>query len=77
MKRETPEIIMTKKSTIGHITPAGANIFAELGFTSDEAEQYLVESNEIIRQEIDRKAQLTQDMIRDAPIAYPSRDLEV
>ena len=76
MKRETPENIMKKKNTIGHITPAGANIFAELGFAPDEAEQCLAESNAIIRQEIARKAQRTQ-MIRDDPIANPSCDTDI
>ena len=39
---------MKKESNIGHVTPAGANIFAELGFDAKDAKQYLAESNAII-----------------------------
>ena len=67
---------MKKTSTIGHITPAGVNIFAELGFAPDEAEKYLAESNDIIRREIARNAQCMQNMTRDALIADSSCDTE-
>ena len=39
---------MKKAFNIGHVTPAGANIFAELGFSAKVAKQYLAESNAII-----------------------------
>jgi predicted XRE-type DNA-binding protein len=39
---------MKKKPDIGHVTPVGANIFADLGFAPEDAKQYLAESNAII-----------------------------
>lgn len=42
---------MKKASNIGHVTPAGANIFSELGFAAKDAEEYLAESNVIVARE--------------------------
>ena len=41
---------MRRTVNAGHVTPAGANIFAELGFPADEAQNYLAESARRIAQ---------------------------
>jgi predicted XRE-type DNA-binding protein len=48
---------------IRHITPAGANLFAELGFTSDEAERYQAESQALIAQTLALKEQLMGELV--------------
>ena len=47
---------------LGHITPAGANIFAELGFESDEASKLLSESNKIISEKLAIKETLMTEL---------------
>lgn len=42
---------MKKASHIGHITPAGANIFEDLGFSAEDAKRYSAESKAIINRE--------------------------
>jgi len=46
------------KTTSGHITPVGGNIFADLGFAPEEAAALQAESKRIILEK--RKAVLTQ-----------------
>jgi hypothetical protein len=41
-----------KNIKLGHITPAGANIFVELGFEPAEAAKLLSESNKIISEKL-------------------------
>ena len=47
---------------LGHITPAGANIFAELGFEPDEAAKLLSESNKIISEKLAIKETLMTEL---------------
>ena len=49
---------MKRDMKLGHITPAGANIFAELGFEPNEASKLLSESNKIISEKLAIKESL-------------------
>ena len=49
---------MKRNTELGHITPAGANIFADLGFEPDEAVQLLEERNKIISEKLSIKESL-------------------
>ena len=53
---------MKRNSKLGHITPAGANIFAELGFEPDEAAKLLSESNKIISEKLVIKEALMTEL---------------
>ena len=46
---------------IRHITPPGANLFAELGFAPDEAEQFNAE----LRQQVDQAKQLKLQLMQE------------
>ena len=46
---------------IRHITPPGANLFAELGFAPDEAEQFNAE----LRQQVDHAKQLKLQLMKE------------
>lgn len=43
---------MKRNTKLGHITPAGANIFADLGFKPEEAAKLLNESNKVISEKL-------------------------
>lgn len=43
---------MSTESIIKHVTPAGGNIFSDLGFEPDEAEKLLVETDAIIAEKL-------------------------
>lgn len=45
-----------------HITPAGGNIFLDLGFSKEEAERLLAESDRIIDQKLAIKQQLMTEI---------------
>ena len=47
---------------MGHITPVGANIFAELGFEPKEAAKLLEESNKIISEKLFIKESLMTEL---------------
>jgi hypothetical protein len=47
---------------IRHITPPGANLFAELGFAPDEAEQFNAELRRQVDEDRQLKRQLTQEL---------------
>jgi hypothetical protein len=49
---------MNIDTKVRHITKAGTNIFLDLGFTPDEAEQYRVES-------LRRNEKVNQDRVKD------------
>jgi len=53
---------MRRNSKLGHITPAGANIFAELGFEPKEAAKLLEESNKIISEKLSIKESLMTEL---------------
>lgn len=53
---------MKRNTKLGHITPAGANIFADLGFEPDEAVQLLEESNKIISEKLSIKESLMTEL---------------
>ena len=53
---------MKRNVKLGHITPAGANIFAELGFEPDEAAKLLSESNKIISEKLAIKESLMTEL---------------
>lgn len=53
---------MKRNSTLGHITPAGANIFADLGFAPEEAAKLLEESNKIISEKLAIKQSLMTEL---------------
>lgn len=53
---------MKRNSTLGHITPAGANIFADLGFAPEEAAMLLEESNKIISEKLAIKQSLMTEL---------------
>jgi predicted XRE-type DNA-binding protein len=53
---------MKRNSKLGHITPAGANIFAELGFEPKEAAKLLEESNKIISEKLSIKESLMTEL---------------
>jgi predicted XRE-type DNA-binding protein len=53
---------MKRNSKLGHITPAGANIFAELGFEPKEASKLLEESNMIISAKLSIKESLMTEL---------------
>ena len=53
---------MKRNSKLGHITPAGANIFAELGFEPKEAAKLLQESNKIISEKLSIKESLMTEL---------------
>lgn len=46
---------------IRHVTPPGANLFAELGFAPAEAEQFHAE----LRQQVDQAKQLKQQLMQE------------
>ncbi|MDW5417457.1 hypothetical protein R6242_12860 [Iodobacter sp. CM08] len=46
-------------TTIQHMTPVGANLFAELGFAPEEAQRYHAES----QKQIDTALMLTEQLI--------------
>ncbi len=46
----------------GHITPAGANIFADLGFDPEEAAKLLKESNMMISEKLAIKESLMTEL---------------
>ena len=53
---------MKRNIKLGHITPAGTNIFAELGFESIEAAKLLSESNKIISEKLAIKETLMTEL---------------
>ena len=53
---------MNRNSKLGHITPVGANIFAELGFEPKEAAKLLEESNKIISEKLFIKESLMTEL---------------
>ncbi len=53
---------MKRNTKLGHITPAGANIFADLGFEPDEAVRLLEESNKIISEKLSIKESLMTEL---------------
>ena len=53
---------MKRNSKLGHITPAGANIFAELGFEPKEAAKLLEDSNKIISEKLSIKESLMTEL---------------
>lgn len=53
---------MKRNIKLGHITPAGANIFAELGFDPNEAAKLLGESNKIISEKLAIKEALMTEL---------------
>lgn len=53
---------MKSNSKLGHITPAGANIFAELGFEPKEAAKLLEESNKVISEKLSIKESLMTEL---------------
>jgi len=54
---------MKRNSKLGHITPVGANIFAELGFEPKEAAKLLEESNKIISEKLFIKESLMTELL--------------
>lgn len=54
---------MSKIDTdIRHVTKAGANLFAELGFAPNEARQYQAESQALVSQTVALKEQLMGEL---------------
>ena len=53
---------MKRNPKLGHITPAGANIFADLGFEPEEAAKLLEESNKIISEKLAIKESLMAEL---------------
>ena len=53
---------MKRNSKLGHITPVGANIFAELGFEPKEAAKLLEECNKIISEKLFIKESLMTEL---------------
>jgi len=53
---------MKRNTKLGHITPAGANIFADLGFEPTEAVKLLDESNQIISEKLAIKESLMTEL---------------
>ena len=53
---------MKRNSKLGHITPSGANIFADLGFEPKEAAKLLEESNKIISEKLSIKESLMTEL---------------
>lgn len=53
---------MKRNIKLGHITPAGANIFADLGFEPKEADKLLDESNKIISEKLSIKESLMTEL---------------
>ncbi|STQ89277.1 hypothetical protein [Iodobacter fluviatilis] len=49
-------------TTIQHITPAGGNLFAELGFAPEEAQRYHAESKKQIDTNLMLKEQLIAEL---------------
>ncbi|PHV01645.1 helix-turn-helix domain-containing protein [Iodobacter sp. BJB302] len=49
-------------TTIQHITPAGGNLFAELGFAPEEAQRYHAESQKQINTTLMLKEQLIAEL---------------
>jgi hypothetical protein len=50
------DMMMPIETHTAHITPADGNIFADLGFPSEEAAALLVESRKRIAEKLDAKA---------------------
>ena len=48
---------------IQHVTKPGANLFAELGFPSDDAQRYQAESRELINYTLALKEQLMGELV--------------
>jgi predicted XRE-type DNA-binding protein len=55
---------MTKKRAVSdfYVTPAGGNIFADLGFGEDEATRLLVEAKTVVAPKLAIKAQLMSEI---------------
>ena len=53
---------MKRNSKLGHITPSGANIFADLGFEPKEAAKLLEESDKIISEKLSIKESLMTEL---------------
>jgi predicted XRE-type DNA-binding protein len=53
---------MNVDTEIRHVTKAGANIFAELGFSASEAEQFHAESQQHINNTLALKEQLMSEL---------------
>ena len=53
---------MSSESIITHVTPVGANIFADLGFEPDEAAKLLAETDAIISEKLSIKNSLMTEL---------------
>ena len=53
---------MSSESIITHVTPVGANIFADLGFEPDEATKLLAETDAIISEKLAIKNSLMTEL---------------
>lgn len=53
---------MSSESIITHVTPVGGNIFADLGFESDEAAKLLAETDAIISEKLAIKDSLMAEI---------------
>lgn len=63
-----------KNTKLGHVTPAGANIFADLGFEPGEAVRLLDESNKIILEKLSiKKSLMTESGLR--PPIVPAQSI--
>lgn len=51
-------------SRVGHVTPAGGNIFLDLGFPPDEAARLLTESNREIAAHVALKKHLVDELAK-------------
>jgi len=53
---------MRSESIITHMTPVGGNIFVDLGFDADEAEELLAETDAIISEKLAIKESLMTEL---------------
>jgi hypothetical protein len=49
--------LLCEGSSVSHVTKAGMNIFAELGFPPEEAEKLFADSNRIIKEKLQARAE--------------------
>lgn len=59
-------------SCVGHVTPAGGNIFLDLGFPPDEAARLLAESNREIAAHVAVKKRLVDELAKWVEETQPS-----
>jgi predicted XRE-type DNA-binding protein len=57
-----PEYLAAPQSAVGHITPTGGNVFADLGFVKAKAKALQAQTREVIAKKLAIKTQLMDSL---------------